>query len=254
MTDPAPGETPAAVSGHGWQEAVIEAVTPLTARIKSFMLRPAHWHPFIAGQHLDIRLTAPDGSQAQRSYSVASAPGVEGLYELAVELLDDGEVSPYFHEVAQAGDAIEIRGPFGGYFNWSAADDGPVLLVGGGSGIVPLMSIARHRRTQRSSAPMALLYGARSRAETAFAAELQAMEGDGFHLSFAFSREAAARPQDRHGRIDAAAINAVLETLGAAPDVTYVCGSNRFVETVTTHLVAMGRPPATIRTERFGGA
>jgi ferredoxin-NADP reductase len=254
MTDPVLGEMPA--SAHGWQEAVIETVTPLTARIKSFMLRPVSWQPFIAGQHLDIRLTAPDGYQAQRSYSVASGPEMEGLYELAVELLDDGEVSPYFHEVAQAGDAIEIRGPFGGHFNWSAADERPVLLIGGGSGIVPLMSMARHRAARRSPTPMALLYGARSQAEAAFAAELDALEaaGDGFRLIFAFSREAPRRPQDRHGRIDLPAIGAVLETLGPAPDVTYVCGSNRFVETVTAHLVAMGQPPARIRTERFGGA
>jgi ferredoxin-NADP reductase len=240
----------------GWQEATIEAIEQLTPRIKSFMLRPPEWKPFVAGQHLDIRLTAPDGYQAQRSYSVASAPESEGAYELAIEMLDDGEVSPFFHEVAQVGDTIEIRGPFGGYFNWTAADGGPVLLIGGGSGVVPLTAIARHRAALQSSAPMLLLYAARSMADAAFAGELQAIDAaeDGFQLIFAFSREAATRPKDISGRIDAAAIGRALEALGQTPHTTYVCGSNRFVEAVTTHLVAAGLPAAAIRTERFGGA
>jgi ferredoxin-NADP reductase len=249
------GERPAEAA-RGWQEATIDAVAPLTRRIKSFMLRPPVWHPFVAGQHLDVRLTAPDGYQAQRSYSVASAPEMEGVYELAIEALEDGEVSPYFHEVAQVGDSIEIRGPFGGYFNWSAWDGGPILLIGGGSGIVPLMSMVRHRAAQGSTVPVALLYGARTLAEAAFAEELGALEekGDGFRLFFAFSREAAQRPQDVSGRIDGASIGRVLDALGGDPRTTYVCGSNRFVEAATTHLVAMGRPSAAIRTERFGGA
>jgi ferredoxin-NADP reductase len=248
------GERTAAA--RGWQEAVIDAILPLTPRIKSFMLRPPVWHPFVAGQHLDIRLTAPDGYQAQRSYSVASAPESEGVYELAIEALEDGEVSPYFHEVAQVGDAIELRGPFGGYFNWSAAEGGPVLLIGGGSGIVPLMSMVRHRAAQRSAAPVVLLYGARTLAEAAFAGELDALDeaGDGFRAVFALSRDTARRPRDVSGRIDGAVIARALEMLGGAPRTTYVCGSNRFVEAVTTHLVAGGQPPAAIRTERFGGA
>ena len=243
-------------TGRGWQEAVIDAIMPLTPRIKSFMLRPPVWHPFIAGQHLDVRLTAPDGYQAERSYSVASAPEMEGVYELAIEELDDGEVSPFFHEVAQVGDTIEIRGPFGGYFNWMTSDGGPVLLIGGGSGIVPLMSIARHRVAQNSTAPMVLLYGARTMADAPFAGELEAFdaEHDGFHLFFAFSRQAAVRRQDFSARINDAVIGRVLEAAGGRPHTTYVCGSNRFVETVTTHLVAMGQAPGTIRTERFGGA
>jgi ferredoxin-NADP reductase len=238
----------------GWQEAVIEAVTPLTARVKSFILRPSVWRSFTAGQHLDIRLTAPDGYQAQRSYSVASAPETQGLYELAIEALDDGEVSPFFHEVAQAGDTIEIRGPFGGHFNWSADDGGPVLLIGGGSGIVPLMAMARHRAARRSGAPMALLYGARSLADAPYAEELLRLDSaqDGFRLAFAFSRQAASRPGDFSGRIDAEILRAVLGGM-ETPRVTFVCGANRFVETVTTHLVALGQPPASIRTERFGG-
>jgi ferredoxin-NADP reductase len=118
-----------------WQEAVIERIERQTEGVKSFLLRPRTWRPFRAGQHLDLRLTAPDGYQAQRSYSVASAPGFEGLYELVVERLDDGEVSPFFHDVAEIGDAIEIRGPIGGHFAWGPEDGGPLLLIGGGPGL-----------------------------------------------------------------------------------------------------------------------
>ena len=126
MTDATPQ------AGHvQWQEAVIERIERQTEGVKSFLLRPRTWRSFRAGQHLDVRLTAPDGYQAQRSYSVASAPGFEGLYELVVERLDDGEVSPFFHDVAEVGDAIEIRGPIGGHFAWGPEDGGPLLLVGG---------------------------------------------------------------------------------------------------------------------------
>ena len=163
-----------------------------------------------------------------------------------------------FHEVAQEGDKIELRGPIGGVFHLECEPDaGPaVLLVGGGSGIVPLMSMARHRAAQHSDASVALLYGARGMSDAPYAGELQALDSanDGFRLFFAFSREAAVRTKDFSGRVNDAVIGAVLEALGGDPHTTYVCGSNRFVETVTTHLVAMGQPPSMIRTERFGGA
>ena len=242
--------------GAQWQEAVIEAITPLTPRMKSFVLRPPLWRPFVAGQHLDVRLTAPDGYQAQRSYSVASAPEREGVYELAIEALADGEVSPYFHEIAEAGDSIEIRGPFGGHFNWTAADRGPVLLIGGGSGVVPLMSMVRHRAARGGDSPVVLLCGVRTMAEAPFAAELQALDAaaDGFRLLFAVSREKAARAQDFSGRIDADALASALAALPGVPHTTYVCGSNRFVEAAANQLVAMGLPASAIRTERFGGA
>jgi ferredoxin-NADP reductase len=238
-----------------WQEAVIEDMAPLTARVRRVMLRPARWRPFIAGQHLDIRLTAPDGYQAQRSYSIASAPETEAVYELAIERLEEGEVSLYFHDIAQPGDAFEIRGPIGGHFAWRIADGGPVLLIGGGSGVVPLMSMLRHAAAQGGGVPMALLYGARSMAEAPFAAELLALDGrlPGLRVAFALSREAASRPGDVGGRIGEAALRAALSALPGAPRVAFVCGANRFVETVTGHLVALGQPPASIRTERFGG-
>src|SRR5918998_4836606 len=139
-----------------WQEAVIERIEAQTGRVKSFFLRPQKWRLFRAGQHLDIRLTAPDGYQVQRSYSVASAPGLQGLYELVVERLEDGEVSPFFHDVAEAGDAIEIRGPFGGHFVWRPEDGGPLLLIGGGSGVAPPLSILRHRAAGGSAVSVVL--------------------------------------------------------------------------------------------------
>src|SRR3712207_4128466 len=145
-----------------WHETMIERIERQTAGVKSFLLRPQTWRSFRAGQHLDIRLTAPDGYQAQRSYSVASAPEKEGVYELVVERLDGGEVSPYFHDVAEKGDAIEIRGPFGGHFAWRASDGGPLLLVGGGSGVAPLTSIVRHRGERGSDVRAVLLYAVRT--------------------------------------------------------------------------------------------
>jgi len=239
-----------------WQEAVIDAILPLTHRVKSFILRPPAWRPFIAGQHLDLRLTAPDGYQAQRSYSIASAPESQGIYELAVEQLDEGEVSPFFHDVARVGDTIEIRGPFGGHFNWAVADGGPIFLIGGGSGIVPLMSMARHHAAQRSPIAVLLLYGARSLADAPFGAELVRLDGaqTGLRVFFALSREQASRPADFSGRIDARVLATMLSVMQEAPRTVFVCGSNRFVETVTGHLVHLGQPPASIRTERFGGA
>src|SRR5918998_2600190 len=145
-----------------WQEAVIERIEAQTGRVKSFFLRPRNWRLFRAGQHLDIRLTAPDGYQVQRSYSVASAPGLEGVYELVVERLGDGEVSPFLHDVAEVGDGIEIRGPFGGHFVWDPEDGGPLLLIGGGSGIAPLMSILRHHAVVDSDVRAVLLHAARA--------------------------------------------------------------------------------------------
>jgi ferredoxin-NADP reductase len=238
-----------------WQEAVIERVVPATPTVKSFLLRPQRWRPFTAGQHLDIRLTARNGYQAQRSYSVASAPEEEGTYELVVERLDDGEVSPYFHDVAELGDVIEIRGPFGGHFTWSAADGGPLLLIGGGSGVAPLMSIVRHRSLSASEVPVVLVQAARTWGDLIFREELIARDTAEaqFDLLFSLSRDAARRAKDAGRRIDRSFLAGALETLGAEPKLTFVCGSNRFVEAVTSLLLDLRLPPETIRTERFGG-
>jgi ferredoxin-NADP reductase len=223
--------------------------------VKSFLLRPQSWCSFRAGQHLDVRLTAPDGYQAQRSYSVASAPGLEGLYELVVERLEDGEVSPFFHDVAEVGDAIEIRGPFGAHFAWGPGDGGPLLLIGG-SGIAPLMSILRHRAAVGDTVPIVLLNAARTWDDVIFREELiarDAAEAD-FTLLLSLSRDAARRPQDAGRRIDAPLLKGALARLGAVPRLTFVCGSNPLVEAVTGHLLDLDHlSPETIRTERFGG-
>lgn len=238
-----------------WQEAVIERIRRQTTSVTSFFLRPQSWRSFQAGQHLDIRLTAPDGYVAQRSYSVASAPGLEGLYELVVERLEGGEVSPFLHDVAEVGDAIEIRGPFGGHFAWNSKDGGPLLLIGGGSGIAPLMSILRYRGTVGAAVPMILLYAARTWEDVIYRDELIARDAAelDFTVLFSLSRDTARRSQDAGRRIDAPMLTVALARLGAPPRLTFVCGSDGFVETVTGHLLDLGLLPETIRTERFGG-
>ncbi len=224
---------------------MIERIERQTARVKSFFLRPQTWRSFRAGQHLDVRLTAPDGYQVQRSYSVASAPELEGLYELVVERLEGGEVSPFLHDVAEVGDAIEIRGPFGGHFVWSSEDGGPLLLVGGGSGVAPLMSILRHRAALGSVVPVVLLYAARTWDELIFREELiarDAAEAD-FTLLLSLSRDTARRPQDAGRRIDAPLLKVTLARLGAAPRLTFVCGSDAFVEAVDRSSSGSGSDP-----------
>ena len=238
-----------------WQQATIERIERQTARVKSFFLRPRSWRSFRAGQHLDVRLTAPDGYEAQRSYSVASAPGLAGLYELVVERLGDGEVSPFLHDVAEVGDAVEIRGPFGGHFVWGPEDGGPLLLVGGGSGVAPLMSILRHRAVVGGEVAVVLLQAARTWDDVIFCEELIARDAaePNFTLLLSLSRDAARRPQDAGRRIDARLLEAALARLGAAPRMTFVCGSNPFVEAISGHLLDLGLSSGTIRTERFGG-
>lgn len=235
----------------GWEQAVITRIEERTARMRSFHLRaPLARH--VAGQHVDVRLTAPDGYQARRSYSIASAPGAQEL-ELGIELLDDGEVSGYFHDVAQPGDAIEVRGPLGGHFVWHAQQPGPVLLVGGGSGVVPLVSIARSWREAGAPVPMLLLHSGRTWDGLAYREELAAIaaSGSGFRYVTAVTREAA-DAADHTRRIDAAMIGDALARLGAPPAACYVCGANGFVEAAAQLLVAAGVAPRAVRTERYG--
>lgn len=239
-----------------WTPARIESVALLSARIRSVVLRPRTWHAPIAGQHLVVRLTAPDGYTAQRSYSVMSAPGTSGVYELAIERLDDGEVSPWFHEAAQPGDEIEIRGPVGGHFVWEAADPRPVLLVGGGSGVVPLIAMARHRMATGGGIPMRLLYAARTIDDVILLPELLAQEArnDGLSVRLALSRSGTApRAVDHAGRIDASLLRDALASLGGGARVIYLCGSHRFVEGITAMLASLDLADADVRTERFGG-
>ena len=236
-----------------WQEAVIERMVPQTPRIVSVFLR-SPLAPHLAGQHVDVRLTAPDGYQAQRSYSIASAPGSANL-ELAIERLDDGEISPYFHEVARPGDTIEVRGPIGGHFVWRVEDGGPILLVAGGSGVVPLMAMARHRAATAPGTKALLVYSARTWEELAFGDELSKIAADDANFGFVVTttRGPRQRPHDFERRLDRTLLREMLTRWGQTSRVVYVCGSNAFVEAVTMNLVLESVPPERIRTERYGG-
>jgi ferredoxin-NADP reductase len=236
-----------------WQTATIERIVQETPRVKSFSLRMPEWQPFRAGQHFDVRLTAPDGYQAQRSYSAASAPERAGVVDLTIERIEGGEVSPYFHDVATPGDRVELRGPIGGPFTWSAAMGGPLLLLGGGSGVVPLMSMLRHRRSSAPAVPAVLVYSARSIEDVIYRDELARMAGSepGFQLIVTLTRS---RPEGWNGparRVDAAMVGEALVRAGP-PGHVYCCGSDGFVENAANLIVAAGVPAERVRTERFG--
>ena len=237
-----------------WQNATVEQIAVRTPRVTSFFFRLERPFAYLAGQHVDVRLTAPDGYQAMRSYSIASAPSSGSVIELAVERLDDGEVSPFFHDVLAVGDAIELRGPLGGHFIWTPRETEPLLLVGGGSGVVPLTSMIRERRLAGATVPLMLLYSARTWSELLYPDELLALEGahDGFTIVFTLTREAAKRPTDFARRIDPAMLREVLGRFVEAPGRVYVCGSNAFVDTSTESAIAAGVPSEIIRTERYG--
>jgi ferredoxin-NADP reductase len=223
-----------------WQIGTVTRVKPETARVKSFRIQLPMWMPHLPGQHYDVRLTAPDGYRAQRSYSIASSPLDQGEIELTIDRLDEGEVSPYFHDVVVEGDQVEVRGPFASYFVWRGEQ--PVLLVGGGSGVVPLMAMLRHRRRTMPELPMHLVYSVRSADEVIYADEL----GDDTTLTF--SREAPDRWDGHIGRIDAALIAPLADVEATA----FVCGSNGFVEAAVGLLLEAGIEPERVRTERFG--
>ncbi len=244
---------PSRAAPSPWTEAVVRRIQPLTPRVIGVVLDAALPAP-LAGQHVDVRLTATDGYQTQRSYSIASAPDADGL-ELAIERLPDGEVSSFFFDVAQPGDTLEIRGPIGGHFVWRESDGGPLLLVAGGSGVAPLMAMLRHRRTHARDVSALLLYSARTWEEVIFRDELVAAAADDPAFAFvaAITRAPTARPGDYDRRLGAASLRDALGRWGHVPRHAYVCGSNAFVEGVTTALVAQGLPPRSIRAERFGG-
>jgi Flavodoxin reductases (ferredoxin-NADPH reductases) family 1 len=238
----------------GWHEAVIERIEQRTPRVKSFFLRVAI-APHEAGQHVDVRLTAPDGYAAQRSYSIASAPGDDTL-ELVLERLDDGEVSTFLHDVAIPGDAIELRGPIGGHFIWRAELGGPLLLVGGGSGVVPLMSILRARAASDRDTEALLVYSSRTWDDLIFRDELLEMERTDprFALVVTSTRELPRRAADLNARLDAERLRSILTGWGRTPEHVYVCGATAFVEVVTRALMTDGIPAERVRTERYGGA
>jgi ferredoxin-NADP reductase len=223
-----------------WQIATVAAIKRETPRTKTFRLELPMWIPHLPGQHYDVRLTAPDGYRAERSYSIASSPCDEGVVELTIDRLDEGEVSSYFHEVLVEGDQVEVRGPFASYFVWRGEQ--PVLLVGGGSGVVPLMAMLRHRRLTMPALPMRLVYSARTEEEVIFAPELVE------DAVIALTREVPGGWSGHRGRIDAALIGGQAFDSGLA----FVCGSNGFVEAATQLLLDAGYGRRRIRTERFG--
>jgi len=237
-----------------WQTAKITRIEKRTPRVTSFFFLLSRPFAYRAGQHVDVRLTAPDGYQARRSYSIASAPEAGATIELAIEKLDDGEVSPFFHEVAAVGDEIELRGPLGGHFVWSDSEGGPILLVGGGSGVVPLMAMVRHRGALKSAAPVALVFSVRVWDEVIFRDELIGLDDrrDGFDLVLTLTREAARRPADYSRRIDAAMMMQSIVRLPEPPKLAFVCGSNAFVSAAAQALIDAGVPAGLIRTERYG--
>jgi ferredoxin-NADP reductase len=209
------------------------------------------WSGHRAGQHVDVRLTAEDGYQAQRSYSIASAPEDDHLV-LTIERLEDGEVSPYLADELRPGDPLELRGPIGGYFVWETALGGPILLLAGGSGIVPLRCILRHRAAVRSDAQARLLYSSRSLSEVIYRDELMSLGADdGVDVRFTLTREQPAGWTGYARRIDDALLGEVAWPAAARP-LTYICGPTAFVETAANALVGLGHDPARIRTERFG--
>jgi len=241
------------VAALEWQLGTVTALHPETPKTKSFFLALPRWMGHRPGQHIDLRLTAPDGYQTQRSYSIASPPELAGQLELTVDLIPDGEVSPYLHDVVMQGDQLELRGPVGGYFVWDVSVGGPLLLVGGGSGVVPLMAMLRHRAAQHSTIPARLLYSARTPDDVIYRDELDqlARAGTGFEVLFTFTRQAPAGWTGYHRRIDAAMLNEVIKPFGPGAR-TYVCGPTLLVESVANLLVQRGLPPERVHTERFG--
>jgi ferredoxin-NADP reductase len=234
-----------------WRIARVSEVVDETAHAKTIMLDVPGWPGHIAGQHVDVRLTADDGYQAERSYSIASAPENREL-ALTIELLDDGEVSPYLVEELRAGDELELRGPVGGHFTWQVKQGGPVLLIGGGSGLVPLMSMVRHREAQASSVDTRLLISARSEDDVLYRVELSNLAGSpGLDVRYTLTRTRPAGWAGWDRRVDAA----MLSALGPDPDERpriFVCGPTPFVERVADLLVDLGHQPAAVHAERFG--
>ena len=261
---PDSSEPPPSAATTPWQSAFVERVTVESYRARTFTLRLTYPRPFRAGQHYDVRLTAPDGYQAQRSYSLASAPplGVSDAadtIDLTVELISDGEVSPYFHEVVQAGDVLEVRGPIGGPFTWASDMGGPLLLLAGGSGIVPLRSILAHREMVAPALPTLLVYSSRTLVDVIYRHWLDSLSERTANVAvrYSFTRQQSADWAGYARRVDAPMLSDCLDELnrmsgdGAFP-LCYACGPTGFVEAAADALLAVGVPEVSIHTERFG--
>jgi len=235
-----------------WQAVELVAKQPETPTAATLRFAPEGWPGHRAGQHVDVRLTADDGYQAQRSYSIASAPE-DGALALTVERLDDGEVSPYLVDDMATGDVLELRGPIGGWFVWDVADGGPLLLVGGGSGVVPLMAMLRHRRAVGATVPARLLLSARTAGDVLYPDELRALGAgdDGPEVTITLTRGTPPGWSGYDRRVDRELLDAVAWPPAQRPRV-YVCGPTAFVEEVAADLVALGHDPGLVKTERFG--
>jgi ferredoxin-NADP reductase len=233
-----------------WRVATVARLQPETPSATTLILDVPAWPGHVAGQHIDVRLTAQDGYQAERSYSIASAPQDPHL-AITVERIDEGEVSPYLTGELRPGDQLELRGPIGGYFTWEAADGGPLLLLAGGSGLVPLVAMLRHRASATSNAAATVLVSARSWEDVLFRDELATHDEHGVTVRYTLTREQPPDWKGWAGRVSAA----MLRELGAdrpEPLRAFVCGPTGFVEHVADLLVQLGRDPHAIKTERFG--
>jgi ferredoxin-NADP reductase len=236
-----------------WQIATVRAIKQETPSVKTFTLFLPNWSPHLAGQHYDLRLTAPDGYQAQRSYSIASGPERIGEIDLTVDRLEDGEVSSYLHDVLVVGDKVELRGPIGGYFVWEASRGGPLLLVAGGSGIVPLMAMIRHRNSAGSRVLTRLLYSSRTFEDIIYRQELDDLDrgAPGLEVFHTLTRKQPASWMGFARRIDLSMLKEVVGPLGKGIQA-YICGPTALVEGIANGLVSLGLSPNHIRTERFG--
>jgi ferredoxin-NADP reductase len=234
-----------------WRTATVREVLVESVSARTLVLDVPGWPGHRAGQHVDVRLTAEDGYQAQRSYSIASAPEADAL-ALTVERIDDGEVSPYLADDVQPGDQFEVRGPIGGHFTWAVADGGPLLLVAGGSGLVPLMAMLRHRAAQGSAIPAHVLVSVRDPAHRLYADEMAALEpARGLHVAWTYTREAPAGWTGWRRRVDGAMLAELGPPAEARPRA-FVCGPTPFVEEAADLLVRAGHEPGRVHAERFG--
>jgi ferredoxin-NADP reductase len=233
-----------------WLQAEVVELVPETASTKTIAFDVPGWSGHRAGQHVDVRLTAEDGYQAERSYSIGSAPDGTRI-DLTVEKLDDGEVSPYLTDEVRPGDRIELRGPVGGYFVWEPAVGGPVLLVGGGSGVVPLMAMLRQRVASGSDAEMKLLLSSRSWDDVIYRDELERIAGNGVTVVHTLTRTQPPGWTGYARRVDMAMLEEIAPPSADRP-LVYVCGPTPFVEAVANALVQLGHAPDRVKTERFG--